>query len=156
EFDPIIAYLPEGGKAYFHDLAPDFGLLLQQGADLAERLDNALTYCLTTAGYQQAVIMDSDSPTLPADYLRQAFTVLEHDADVSLGPCDDGGYYLIGLKRPAPNLFLTVTMSTPTVVADTLARAGAANLKVAMLPTSYDIDYIADLERLMQDLRTLP
>lgn len=155
DFQPIVVYLPETATPYFHDLAPDFDLLVQQGADLSERLNHATTHCLTDGGYQQAVIMDSDSPTLPAEWLCQAFTALEN-ADISLGPCDDGGYYLIGLKRPAPPLFLQVTMSTPHVVADTLARAQAEKLTVATLPTGYDIDYLADLRRLADELETLP
>ena len=73
DFDPIIAYLPAGAEGYFRTLAPDFGLLLQQGNDLSERLHNATAHCLTN-GYDQAVIMDSDSPTLPASSLRDAFT----------------------------------------------------------------------------------
>lgn len=155
EFDPIIAYLPEGAEPYFRELAPDFDLLLQQGIDLSERLHNATAYCLTSGGYQQAVIMDSDSPTLPADCLGAAFNDLDN-ADVTLGACDDGGYYLIGLKTPAPRLFLEVTMSTPQVVADTLARAAEEGLKVAMLPPCYDIDYVDDLRRLIVELNTLP
>ena len=70
---PIIAYLPQGEEAYFRSLAPDFALLPQRGDNLGARLDNALTHCLMD-GYQKAVIMDSDSPTLPAAYLSQAFT----------------------------------------------------------------------------------
>lgn len=155
DFQPILAYLPENAELYFRDLAPDFDLMLQQGVDLSERLNYATTHSLTTGGYQQVVIMDSDSPTLPVQYLCQAFTSLD-GTDISLGPCDDGGYYLIGLKRPAPPLFLEVTMSTPHVVSDTLARARAEKLTIAMLPTSYDIDYLPDLQRLVQELETLP
>jgi len=152
-FQPMIAYLPAGAEAYFQGLAPDFDRLLQQGADLSERLHHATSHGLTT--YDQVVIMDSDSPTLPADNLCRAFTALD-DADVSLGPCDDGGYYLIGLKQPAPDLFLKVQMSTPNVVNDTLARAAANHLRVAMLPGCYDIDYVEDLRRLVMELATLP
>ena len=154
DFVPTIAYLPAGDEAYFRALAPDFALLLQHGNDLSERLHNATSHSLTH-GFEQAVIMDSDSPTLPVQNLVQAFTALDK-ADVSLGPCDDGGYYLIGLKKPAPDLFLTVTMSTNHVTDDTLARAQVANLKVALLPGSYDIDYVADLKRLADELKTLP
>jgi hypothetical protein len=153
-FDPIVAYLPVGSEVYFRSLAADFTLLPQQGNDLAERLNNATAHCLMN-GYDQAVIMDSDSPTLPSRSLVQAFTALE-TADVSIGPCDDGGYYLIGLKQPAPDLFLTVTMSTDHVTADTLARAQAAGLNAALLPGCYDIDYLADLKRLTEELRTQP
>ncbi len=153
-FTPIITYLPEGSEAYFRTLAPDFELLLQHGDNLSERLNHATTHCLTN-GYDQAVIMDSDSPTLPANNLIMAFDALA-SADIALGPCDDGGYYLIGLKQPAPPLFLNVTMSTDQVTADTLAQAKQASLSVALLPQCYDIDYAADLKRLASELDTLP
>src|SRR5262245_30879893 len=143
---PIIAYLPQGAEDYFRALAPDFDLLPQRGADLGARLDWALTHCLTD-GFQRAVIMDSDSPTLPAEHLAQAFAALE-TADVVLGPCADGGYYLIGLKRPAPRLLREVRMSTPNVMRDTLALAAAEQLTVAQTPVWYDVDTVAELERL--------
>jgi uncharacterized protein len=148
-----IAYLPEHERAYFARLAPDFGLHLQQGADLGARLDEALQHYLA-AGASSVVIMDSDSPSLPAVCLAQAFTALENGADVVLGPCDDGGYYLIGLKRPAPRLLREVHMSTPTVAQETLALAAAEGLKVNLLPTWYDVDEIASLERLADELET--
>ena len=154
-FDPILVYLPTGSNHYFRTLAPDFGLLLQNGADLSERLNHATSHCLTDLGYQQALIMDSDSPTLPPSSLVAAFTSLDA-ADVSLGSCDDGGYYLIGIKKPAPSLFLNVTMSTDRVTVDTIAQAKVAGLEVTMLPPSYDIDYVADLKRLVQELSTQP
>jgi hypothetical protein len=151
---PIIAYLPEGEEAYFCGLAPDFALLPQQGEDLGARLDNALTHCLNS-GFHKAVIMDSDSPTLPVAYLVEAFVALD-TADVVLGPCDDGGYYLIGLKRPAPRLLREVRMSTPTVIQETRQLAAATGLTVAQLPRWYDVDTAAELGRLRQELITLP
>ena len=75
EMDPLIAYLPAEARAYFAALAPDFGLVLQEGAGLGERLDNALTGCLNR-GYERAVIMNSDGPTLPASHLARAFDAL--------------------------------------------------------------------------------
>jgi rSAM/selenodomain-associated transferase 1 len=147
---PVIAFLPPSEQAYFSRLAPDFELVLQEGADLGARLDNALTHYLQL-GYQRVVIMDSDSPTLPLDCLVAAFAALD-DADVVLGPCDDGGYYLIGLKQPAPRLLREVPMSTPTVAADTLALAAEAGLRVNLLPLWYDIDNVATLHRLSAEL----
>lgn len=154
QVQPIIAYLPLAEKPYFTELAPDFELILQEGPDLGVRLDNALTRALQN-GFERAVIMDSDSPTLPAASLQAAFAALD-EADVVLGPCDDGGYYLIGLKQPAPRLLREVQMSTPRVVADTLALAAEEGLQVKLLPTWYDIDDIATLNRLIGELAHAP
>ncbi len=149
----LINYLPHEADGYFQQLAPEFGLIPQMGHNLGERLDNVLTHCLND-GYRQAVIMDSDSPTLPPAYLAQAFDELER-AEVVLGPCDDGGYYLIGLTRPQPRLLRDVQMSTPNVLSDTLALADELKLRVALLPTWYDVDTLAELERLKRELQTL-
>lgn len=151
---PIIAYLPDGAEAYFQTLAPDFALLPQRGTDLGERLDNALTHCLAN-GHHKAVIMDSDSPTLPARYLVEAFERLD-EADIVLGPCDDGGYYLIGMTRPHPRLLREVRMSTPTVTSDTLALAAELDVQVGLLPTWYDVDDGATLQRLSVELTNAP
>jgi uncharacterized protein len=145
----VIAYLDECD--YFQRLAPDFELIPQEGHDLGERLDNALTIYLSR-GYERAVIMDSDSPTLPASYLSQAFQVLASEADVVLGPCDDGGYYLIGLKKPTPRLLREVHMSTSTVAAETIALAKEEGLSLVTLPTWYDIDDLASLARLINEM----
>jgi rSAM/selenodomain-associated transferase 1 len=154
---PIIAYLPEEAESFFRGIAmPGFELVPQVGDELGERLDNALSQCLRS-GYRQAVVMDSDSPTLPATYLRQAFQELDDAAvDVVLGPCDDGGYYLIGLKSPCPVLFRGIVMSTSTVMAETVERARQEGLRVACLPGWYDVDTSADLERLIVELRSHP
>jgi hypothetical protein len=149
-----IGYLPAGAEAYFQALAPDMLLSLQQGANLGQRLNHLLTSALA-AGAPKAVVMDSDSPTLPAAYLAQAFTLLDSH-DVVLGPCDDGGYYLIGLRRPQPPLLCEVTMSTPTVVQDTLALAAQLGLRSALLPRWYDVDTAAELERLRTELAEAP
>jgi hypothetical protein len=150
----LIAYAPTTEAAYFRQLAPGFELVPQIGNDLGERLDNVLTHCLTN-GYQQAVIMDSDSPTLPAANLMCAFQALD-DADVVLGPCDDGGYYLIGLTQPRPRLLREVAMSTAHVLEDTLALARQDALRVGLLPAWYDVDTVSELTRLQTELHALP
>ena len=146
----VIAFLPEDAQGYFNQLAPDMGLICQRGLSLGERLDNLLTEALAN-GAQRAVVMDSDSPTLPAAYLSQAFERLAH-ADVVLGPTRDGGYYLIGLKQPQPHLLRQVQMSTPNVLSDTLKLADATGLSVSLLPSWYDVDTIADLHQLDQEI----
>lgn len=150
-----IVFLPEVARDYFSVLAPDMQLSLQQGDDLGARLDHLLADALE-AGASQAVVMDSDSPTLPAEYLVQAFDALDGSSDVVLGPCEDGGYYLIGMKRPQPRLLRDVQMSTPHVVRDTLALAKQLGLKVGLLPTWYDVDTVAELDRLRAELRGAP
>lgn len=150
---PVIAYFPGGERDYFSRLAPDFDLLQQVGLDLGDRLDHALTHYLRL-GYLNAVIMDSDSPTLPAAYLVSAFKMLDDGADAVVGPCDDGGYYLIGLKHPCPRLLRGVRMSTPNVTADTLLIAAEENLKVELLPAWYDVDDHLSLKRLYTELTT--
>ena len=148
----VIAYLDECD--YFQRLAPDFELIPQEGDDLGERLDHALTSYLSR-GYERVIIMDSDSPTLPPEYLSQAFNVLSEGADVVLGPCDDGGYYLIGVKRPTPRLLREVHMSTPTVAAETIALAKEEGLNLVRLPVWYDVDDAASLSRLRQEIGVL-
>ena len=154
EVDRVIAYLPLDATDHFHKFAPDFQLIPQYGQQLGDRLDNALTSYLSR-GYERVVIMDSDSPTLPSSFLSQAFHVLADGADVTLGPCEDGGYYLIGLKRPAPRLLKEVPMSTPTVAADTIALAKEEGLSINLLPTWYDVDDAASLTRLVREMDSL-
>lgn len=149
-----ITYLPVWEGAYFSSLAPDFELLQQEGLDLGARLDNALNHYLQ-GGYRKALIMDSDSPNLPTSYLISAYAMLE-EADAVIGPCDDGGYYLIGLKRPCPRLLRGVRMSTPNVTADTLVIAAEENLRVGLLPAWYDVDDHLSLRRLYAELTAAP
>jgi rSAM/selenodomain-associated transferase 1 len=144
---PVVAYLPDDAQTYFADLAPDFEHIVQEGGDLGERLDNALTSYLRQ-GYKRVVIMNSDGPNLPPSYLEDAFAKLAGEADVVIGPCDDGGYYLIGLKHPAPRLLREVQMSTSSVTADTLSLAAEAGLRVELLPVWYDVDNAVSLARL--------
>jgi hypothetical protein len=152
---PAVAYLPASEAAYFGALAPGFGLVPQEGESLGERLDNA-TAAFLARGHRRVAIMNSDGPTLPAAYLAQAFAELEDGADVVLGPSDDGGYYLIGMTRPCPRLLREVRMSTPHVLRDTLALAGAEGLRVALLPAWYDVDDLESLRRLREELARAP
>lgn len=146
----VVCHLTEDSRSYFQQMAPDMQLRCQHGDSLGERLDHLLTESLA-AGSDRAVVMDSDSPTLPPQYLAQAFDLLE-DVDVVLGPTHDGGYYLIGMKRPQPQLLREVQMSTPHVLDDTLRRAEALGLTVGQLPRWYDIDIADDLNLLEQEL----
>jgi glycosyltransferase A (GT-A) superfamily protein (DUF2064 family) len=107
-------------------------------------------------GEASVAVIGSDSPDLPAAYLREAFVRLGAGADVVLGPADDGGYYLIGLRARQPRLLREVPMSTPSVLADTLALARELGLRVELLPPWYDVDTAADLRQLAGRLRCAP
>jgi rSAM/selenodomain-associated transferase 1 len=155
DVQPVVVYTPANAEAYFTDLAPDFECTPQKGPDLGARLDNALTHYLSR-GFQCVAAINSDGPTLPLAYLKQAFERLREEADVVLGPTDDGGYYLIGLKRPAPRLLREVRMSTPHVTVDTLALAVEEELRVVLLPNWYDVDDVESLMRLKAALATAP
>jgi rSAM/selenodomain-associated transferase 1 len=150
-----LAYLPVGARDYFRSLASDFELTPQSGEDLGSRL-HQLTNKYLLYGYNQVVVMDSDSPTLPISYLRSAFEQFTEDSDVVIGPSLDGGYYLIGLNQPAPALLRDVRMSTPHVLADTLTQATKAHLRVRVLSTWYDVDDQYGLDYLISDLNHLP
>ncbi|MCP4415949.1 MAG: glycosyltransferase [Chloroflexi bacterium] len=152
----FIAYAPHDAEAYFRALAPGVQLIPQLGETLGERLNYVLTHCLD-AGFSQVAAMNSDSPTLPQRYLAQAFDELNDvGTDVVLGPCDDGGYYLIGWKRPYPRLVCGVEMSTSHVLQDTMAIAAVEALRVTLLPAWYDVDDEADLQRVFSDLQAVP
>lgn len=153
----VIAITPPDALDYFRRISPPGTRLLPvAGADIGECLNQALSQLLTE-GYTQAIALNSDGPSLPITYLRRALDELDRRrTDVVLGPSDDGGYYLIGLKRPHPALFRGVAWSTERVTRQTLARAEAMGLEVAQLPSWYDVDTDADLQRLLQQLRTLP
>jgi rSAM/selenodomain-associated transferase 1 len=149
----VVAYSPPDAKAYFAGIAPGFEYYRQRGPDLGTRLDDALNHYLGL-GYRQVAAMNSDGPTLPPRYLEGAFGALNGEADVVLGPSHDGGYYLIGLKHPAPRLLREVCMSTPHVTTDTLTLAAKEGLKVTLLPTWYDVDDAQSLARLKAELAT--
>jgi rSAM/selenodomain-associated transferase 1 len=153
--DHSVAYVPERARSYFERLVPDgFRLVVQQGADLGERLANAIGYHFDL-GYRRVVIMNSDGPTLPLACLEEAFAELE-SADITLGPGHDGGYYLIGMKRLHPELFQGISWSTEQVIPQTLEICRRLGLSVHQLPEWYDVDVEADLERLRRDLARDP
>ena len=145
---PVIAYTPDDARAEFDGLAPGFSLVAQQGPDLGARLHSTLEGLLA-AGHAGAIAIDSDTPTLPGAFLQKAVHYLSRPGpDVVLGPTEDGGYYLIGVRRAHRELFDGVPWSTSDVLDITLRRAADAGLRTACLPSWFDVDTPDDLERL--------
>jgi len=149
----VVAYTPRDAEGLMRALAPSsLGLIAQQGADLGERLSTVLTELLGL-GHAGAIAVDSDSPTLPMAYVAEAATALAASTcDVVLGPCEDGGYYLVGVRGPQPALFEGIPWSTDAVFALTLAKARAGGLSVHVLPRWFDVDTEADLRRLHAEI----
>lgn len=149
----LISYTPVGDESLFEGILPDtFALVPQRGEGFGERLFAAAQDILAI-GYASVCLIDSDSPTVPAAAFTQAVEALARPGDrVVLGPSDDGGYYLIGLKKAHAKPFERITWSTSAVFAETVERCRDAGLEVVFLPTWYDVDDAATLHLLNQEL----
>ena len=149
----VVVYTPEGEESAFDGIVPaDFGMLLQRGDGFGERLLAAAEDMLA-CGFGSCCLIDSDSPTVPHVAFQQAVNVLSQPGDrVVLGPADDGGYYLIGMKRAHAGIFENVSWSTGSVFEQTMERAADLALDVTLLPRWYDVDDAATLERLCDEM----
>ena len=105
------------------------------------------------AGYTECVIIGTDHPTLPAAFIEQAFAVLREPGAVSIGPSEDGGYYLLGMNAFYPQLFDGMTYSHDEVFRQTLERAADTAKSVQVLPEWYDVDEPETLVRLVHELK---
>jgi rSAM/selenodomain-associated transferase 1 len=151
----IAVYTPTGSESAYAGILPDnFRLLPQRGDRFGERLYFA-ALDLFNCGFESVCLIDSDSPTVPPEDFVQAVKLLQCPGDrVVLGPCEDGGYYLIGLKKPHKELFQRIDWSTERVLAQTRQRAREIGLEVKLLPVGYDVDDGASLQRLCKELLT--
>lgn len=128
-------------------------LTLQGGGDLGERMHRALTRALTA--HSKCLLIGTDAPALTTPMLQLALQALDQHDAVFI-PALDGGYVLVGLRRPAASLFLGMTWSTPQVMAQTRERARQAGLQWAELAAVADIDEPSDLTHLPPSLITFP
>ena len=122
---------------------PDLTTRCQLAGDLGQRMTAAFAAAFAE-GAGRVAIIGTDCPGLCAAHLVQALALLASH-DVVLGPATDGGYYLLGLRRPQPELFIHKTWSTDSVLADTLADAHRLGLRVALLSELRDVDTADDL-----------
>jgi rSAM/selenodomain-associated transferase 1 len=146
-------FTPVGSEHDYVDVLPsDFVLIPQRGNSFGERLMNTVTDLLRV-GFKCCCLINSDSPTVTADAFRQAVVALQGaDNNIVLGPSDDGGYYLIGMRKAYRRLFEDIDWSTERVFAQTLDRARERKLNVHVLPKCYDIDDATALRRLCGEL----
>ncbi|CAN5435035.1 TIGR04282 family arsenosugar biosynthesis glycosyltransferase [soil metagenome] len=149
----VACYTPVGAEEIYASILPSkFLLMAQRDGPFGQRLAGALEDLLA-AGFGSVCLINSDSPTVPAaNFAQAALWLAEAEDTLVLGPSDDGGYYLIGMKRLHRRIFEEIDWSTDRVLKQTLARAAEIGLAVQLLPLGYDVDESATLHRLCQDL----
>jgi len=156
-----IAYAPAGFETLFAGLlAPGTGLVLADGAGAmpprVQGFGRALLHAaraLFARGHVAVALLNSDSPTLPTTFLSKLGEALNAPGDrVVLGPAEDGGYYVLGMKAPHVHLFEDIAWSTDRVAEETRRRARALRLEVVELATWYDVDDGPSLRRLLREV----
>jgi rSAM/selenodomain-associated transferase 1 len=146
-------YTPVGTEELYREIFPEgFLLIAQREGNFGERLAHAVRDLLSV-GFASVCLIDSDSPTVPARAFAEAVHLLAQPGDsVVLGPSDDGGYYLIGMKQLHQSLFEKIDWSTERVLEQTQERAAAARVPLHLLAPGYDVDDGQTLRRLCDDL----
>jgi uncharacterized protein len=147
-----LCYTPEGAEEAFEEVEREGSIMIpQRGDDLGERLTNCFAD-LFSLGFESVVVIGADSPTLPGEYVFDAFECFETDDDVVIGPTEDGGYYLVGMRKLHGRIFEDVPWGTGGALDATIERAREAGLDLVLLPEWYDVDTPEDFERLKSEL----
>jgi uncharacterized protein len=146
--EKAVLYTPPDRDAEIRAVTPFQAVFLpQRGSTLGERMREGARDLLT-AGFDAAVLIGSDLPTLPPEHVSAALGVLTRGGEVLvLGPTDDGGYYLIGLTQSRPEFFDHIPWGTPLVLQRTREAAEALGIPVETMPLWYDVDSASDLRR---------
>lgn len=144
----IIAYSPPERRDYFNSFH-NLNLLAQNGNDLGERMLNAFEFAFDNDS-DSVVMIGTDSPTFPPDFIKKAFAYLEQNNAV-LGKTEDGGFYLIGLQKLDKRIFANVEWSSEKTFEQTKNNLTNLEFSLAELPIWYDVDEPKDLERLWKD-----
>jgi rSAM/selenodomain-associated transferase 1 len=147
--DLYLAFTPAEAAPLVKQLAPPaFRLISQQGDDLGERIKR-LFENLRALGHKNIVLIGSDLPALPFRFFDETYAYLQSPTTRAvLGPSRDGGYYLIGLNHPVPEIFEAMTWSHDQVLEQTRARLTSLKINTLLLPLWFDIDTPEDLRRL--------
>jgi uncharacterized protein len=146
EYERLVFFDPPEALAEMRAWLPGVRLLAQAAGDLGARMSDAFARAFLR-GAERVVLVGTDAPAVARERVMEALSALDA-ADVVIGPAEDGGYYLLALREPRPGLFAGVAWSTPSVRAQTLARAAAASLSVRELAPLRDVDTLEDLRAL--------
>ena len=149
---PYAVYTPVGSEDVLHALLPpEFRVLPQVEGELGLRLGQAIRHLLDL-GHAGAILVNSDSPTLPPAILRAAVGAVRSRDSVVLSPAQDGGYTLVGMSRLHSRIFEEIPWSTAAVYRVTLERAAEIGVPVANVAAWYDVDDLEMLELLEREL----
>jgi len=143
----IVGYAPAdvAARDYFQTACGDsYELWPQTEGNLGDRIAAFIDHAFASGG-TQVVLIGSDSPTLPVEFVQTAFADLQ-ERDCVLGPATDGGYYLIGLRAPRRELFDGIAWGGPDVLRQTVAHVERSRLSLAVGPVWYDVDTLADVQ----------
>jgi uncharacterized protein len=143
EYDRLLCFSPAEAAAKIQGWFPGEAVWPQPEGDLGQRMASAFEEAFSR-GAKRVALVGTDVPTLSRETVRATFRALG-SADLVLGPAHDGGYYLLALEQPRPELFLGIAWSTPQVLAATRERAVALGLHTHLLDTLNDVDGIDDL-----------
>jgi hypothetical protein len=148
-FPLSICFFPKKAKKAIQDwLGSDYLYLPQEGKDLGERMKHGFIDAFKM-GFKRVVLIGSDIPGLPINYIEEAFNSLK-EMDAVIGPAFDGGYYLIGFNQStfSPRVFEGIAWGTKNVFAETIEKLKRSRRAVHSLPYHRDIDTAEDLKRL--------
>jgi len=152
ELSLALCYTPEGEEEAFEEVEREGSLMFpQRGENLGERLTNCFAD-LFAMGFESVVVIGADTPTLPGEYVFDAFECFETDDDLVIGPTEDGGYYLIGMRRLHRRIFEEIPWGGDGALEATIARAKEAELDLVLLSEWRDVDTPEDFERLKHEL----
>jgi uncharacterized protein len=143
----VLVYSPADHSSYFAEISRDrFAIAPQDEGDLGARLERFIS-AEFQQGADRVVVLGTDSPTVPLDFVERAFRELDR-ADVVLGPATDGGYYLVGCAQPTPAIFRNIPWGSHAVLKVTIDRLRETSSRLALLPPWYDIDTVEDWQAL--------
>lgn len=147
----FINYAPRDAGDHFASFASlGFALFAQEGADLGARMRHAFER-LFASGFARVVLVGSDLPVLQHKTLKAAFETLDGRAEVVFAPTLDGGYYLVGMRRPVFDVFENIVWSRNDVLERSIHALTRIGIRYELLSTSYDIDAVDDIRRLFSD-----
>ncbi len=152
DYDLYLFYSPgKAGLEFEKWLGSSFKYVAQQGRDLGEKMYNAFVWA-SEQSYEQSVLIGSDLPTIESELIDETFDKLEN-SDVVLGPAVDGGYYLIGMKKPNKQIFENIHWGNDVVYSATFKNASRQKLAVTKMKMLRDLDTMTDVLRLWNFLK---